>query len=156
MAKKKRKKSSAGAKSGGLVIRGISGSWRLIAKGIGSSIRFVFRSAGELDPEHHRDGFAFLLVIFSLITAAGTWFHLDNGVGDVVRAATLGGFGRIAFFTPILFIYFAFRLFRTPDESRATGRITVGTIILLLTVTGLAHIFNGSVGDTGKLSLIHI
>ena len=153
MAKKKRKKSSAGAKTGGLFVRTLTGVWRLIAKGIGSAIRFVFRSAGELDPEHHRDGFAFLLVIFSLVSASGTWFQLHNALGNGVRAATFGGFGRIAYLTPILFIYFAFRLFRTPDESRATGRITIGTLILLLTVTGLAHIFNGSVGDTGKSAM---
>lgn len=153
MAKKRSKKSASKSRSGGLFFRAIAGLWRLISKALGSSIRFVFRSAGELDAEHQRDGFAFLLVIFSLISAAGTWFHLNNIVGEIIRAATFGGFGRIAYVTPLLFLYFAFRLFRTPDESRATGRITIGTLVLLLTITGLAHIFNGSVGDTGKTAM---
>ncbi len=155
MAKRKSSKSSPKKKSSflGLILRGLSGLWRLIAKAIGSAVRFVFRGAQELDPEHQRDGFAFLIVIFALIAAAGTWFHLNNAVGDLIRSALFGAVGRLAYLTPIIFIYFAFRLFRTPDEGRATGRITVGTIVLLLTTTGLAHIFNGSVGDTGKSTM---
>ncbi len=155
MAKRKSSKSSPKKKSSflGFILRGLSGLWRLIAKAIGSAVRFVFRGAQELDPEHQRDGFAFLIVIFALIAAAGTWFHLNNAVGDLIRSALFGAVGRLAYLTPIIFIYFAFRLFRTPDEGRATGRITVGTIVLLLTTTGLAHIFNGSVGDTGKSAM---
>lgn len=154
MASKKRKSSkSSGKSAGGTLARGIGGIWRLIAKTLGSSIRFVFRSAGELDAEHQRDGLAFLILIFALIDAAGMWFHLNNIVGEAIRAGVIGAFGRIAYATPLVLIYFAQRLFRAPDESRATGRITVGATILLFTVTGLAHIFNGSVGDTGKTAM---
>ena len=154
MAKGKKAKSSPKKSSFiGLFLRGLSGIWRLIAKSIGSVIRFVFRGAQELDPEHQRDGFAFLIVIFALISAAGTWFHLNNAVGDVIRAGLFGAVGKLAYLTPLIFLFFAFRLFRTPDESRATGRITVGTIVLLLTTTGLVHIFNGSVGDMGKTAM---
>jgi S-DNA-T family DNA segregation ATPase FtsK/SpoIIIE len=45
------------------------------------------------------------------------------------------------------------RLFKSPDEGPATGRITIGTLFLLLTSAGLLHIFNGSVGDTGKTAM---
>lgn len=154
MASKKRKSSkSSGKSAGGTLARGIGGIWRLIAKTLGSSIRFVFRSAGELDAEHQRDGLAFLILIFALIDAAGMWFHLNNIVGEAIRAGVIGAFGRIAYATPLVLIYFAQRLFRAPDESRATGRITIGATILFFTVTGLAHIFNGSVGDTGKTAM---
>jgi DNA segregation ATPase FtsK/SpoIIIE, S-DNA-T family len=154
MAKGKKAKSSPKKSSFiGLFLRGLSGIWRLIAKAIGSAIRFVFRGAQELDPEHQRDGFAFLVVIFALISAAGTWFHLNNAVGDVIRAGLFGAVGKLAYLTPLIFLFFAFRLFRTPDESRATGRITIGTIVLLLTTTGLVHIFNGSVGDMGRTAM---
>ena len=54
--------------------------------------------------------------------------------------------------TPLLLIYFAIRLFRVPDDSRATGRIIVGTFTLLLSSTGLAHLINGSVG-TGATAM---
>ena len=50
----------------------IGALWRLLAKALGSSIRFVFRRAAELDEVHQRDGFAFLIVILGLISAAGT------------------------------------------------------------------------------------
>ena len=155
MAQRKKSKASQKKNSSflGLILRGLSGIWKILAKSIGSSIRFVFRGAQELEAEHQRDGFAFLIVIFALISAGGTWFHLNNAVGDLIRAALFGAVGRLAFLTPLIFIYFAFRLFRTPDESRATGRITVGTVVLLITTTALAHIFNGSVGDMGKTSM---
>ncbi|MSZ34984.1 MAG: DNA translocase FtsK, partial [Actinobacteria bacterium] len=54
--------------------------------------------------------------------------------------------------TPLLLIYFAIRLFRVPDDSKATGRIIVGTFTLLLSTTGLAHLINGSVG-TGATAM---
>ncbi|MSX50382.1 MAG: hypothetical protein F2764_02780, partial [Actinobacteria bacterium] len=40
--------------------------WRLLAKTLGSSIRFVARGARDLDPEHHRDGAALLVLLLSL------------------------------------------------------------------------------------------
>ncbi len=157
MATRKKAKSASNSRKKksllGLILRGLSSIWRLIAKALGSAIRFVFRGAQELDPEHQRDGFAFLIVILALVSAAGTWFHLNNKVGDVIRSGLFGSVGRLAVLSPIIFIYFAFRLFRTPDESRATGRITIGTIVLLLTSTGLVHIFNGSVGSTGLTAM---
>ncbi len=150
MATRKKAKSSSNSRKKkpllGLILLGLSSIWRLIAKALGSAIRFVFRGAQDLDPEHQRDGFAFLVVIFSLISAAGTWFHLNNSVGNIIRSGLFGAVGVVAYLSPLIFLYFAFRLFRTPDEGRATGRITIGTIVLLLTSTGLCHIFNGSVG----------
>ena len=157
MATRKKAKSASNSRKKksllGLILRGLSSIWRLIAKALGSAIRFVFRGAQELDPEHQRDGFAFLIVILALVSAAGTWFHLNNQVGDVIRSGLFGSVGRLAVLSPLIFIYFAFRLFRTPDESRATGRITIGTLVLLLTSTGLVHIFNGSVGSTGLTAM---
>ena len=54
----------------------------------------------------------------------------------------------------MVLIYFAIRLFRVPDEKAATGRIIVGTITLLISATGLAHLLNGSVG-TGATAIQH-
>ena len=157
MAKGKKTSSRTSARKQSSVLgafaKALLGLWRLLAKALGSSVRFVFRGAKELDPAHQRDGFAFLILIFSLISAAGTWFHLNNLVGRTLRLALFGGVGKLAYLAPVIFIYFAVRLFKSPDEGAATGRITIGTIFLLLTSTGLIHIFNGSVGDTGKSSM---
>jgi S-DNA-T family DNA segregation ATPase FtsK/SpoIIIE len=125
--------------------------WRFLAKSLGSSIRFVARGARDLDPEHHRDGAALLVLILSLAAIAGTWFHADNFVGRNLYSLFYGAFGRIGVLTPLVLIYFAVRLFRKPDDSHVTGRITVGIITLIISATGLAHLLNGSLGSTNPM-----
>ena len=149
--KRKKAKSKTGA-VGGALGRGLASIWRFIAKSLGSSVRFVARGARDLDPAHQRDGIAFLILILALIATAGTWFHSDNVVGRAVYSVIYGGFGRVGFFAPLVLIYFAFRLFRVPEDSKATGRIIIGTLALMLSTTGLAHLLNGSVG-TGATAM---
>ena len=124
----------------------LSTLWRLLAKTLGSSIRFVARGARDLDPEHHRDGAALLVLLFSLSAFAGTWFKADNYVGRNLYSFFYGAFGRIGLLAPLVLLYFAVRLFRKPDDKHTTGRITVGTLTLLVSATGLAHLLNGSLG----------
>ncbi len=152
VAKRKSKSKSKSSAVGGALGRGIAATWRFIAKILGNSVRFVARGARELDPAHQRDGVAFLILILALIATAGTWFHADNIVGRAVYAFIYGGFGRIGFFTPIVLIYFAFKLFRTPEDKAAIGRVVVGTLALLLSSTGLSHLLNGSTG-TGATAI---
>ena len=145
MAKRKKPKSKSGAVTRAFG-RGVSASWRFFAKSLGKGVRFVARGARDLDPAHQRDGIAFLILIVALIASAGTWFHSDNLLGRAVYSVLYGGFGRIGFIAPLVLLYFAFRLFRVPEDSKATGRIIIGTLALLLSSTGLAHRFNGSTG----------
>lgn len=151
MAKRKKAKSKTGA-VGGALGRGVGATWRFIAKSLGKSVRFIARGAKDLDPAHQRDGIAFLILILALIATAGTWFHSDNLVGRAVYSFIYGGFGRVGFISPLVLIYFAFRLFRVPEDSKATGRIIIGTLALAVSSTGLAHLFNGSVG-TGATAM---
>ena len=151
MAAKKKASSKKSAVADGAA-RGIGAIWKFIAKTLGSSIRFIFRGAQDLDPAHQRDGIAFLVFIFGLISAAGVWFSLDNVVGHGIYAGVYGIFGRLGIITPVIFIYFAFRLFKAPDDAKTTGRIIVGTFVLLITITGLLHIINGSHG-TGQTAI---
>ncbi|MTB03997.1 MAG: DNA translocase FtsK [Actinobacteria bacterium] len=132
--------------------RGVAAIWRFIAKTLGSTVRFLARGARDLDPAHQRDGIAFLILILALIATAGTWFHADNIVSRAVYSFMFGGFGRIGFAAPVVLIYFAFKLFRTPEDKKAIGRIIVGTIALLLSSTGLSHLLNGSIG-TGATAM---
>ena len=148
----KRKASTKKSAAATGAARGIGALWKFFAKTLGSSIRFIFRGAQDLDPAHQRDGLAFIVFILGLISAAGVWFSLDNVVGHGIYAAVFGLIGRLGFITPIIFIYFAFRLFRAPDDSKATGRIIVGTFVLLISITGLLHILNGSSG-TGQTAI---
>ena len=151
MAKRKKAKSKTGA-VGGALGRGLASIWRFMAKSLGSAVRFVARGARDLDPAHQRDGIAFLILISALVATAGTWFHSDNIVGRAVYSVIYGGFGQIGFFAPVVLLYFAFRLFRVPEDSKATGRIIIGTLALLLSSTGLAHLLNGSIG-TGATAM---
>jgi len=151
VAKRKKAKSKTGA-VGGALGRGFATIWRFIAKSLGSAVRFVARGARDLDPAHQRDGIAFLILIAALVATAGTWFHSDNVVGRAVYSVVYGGFGQIGFFTPVVLLYFAIRLFRVPEDSKATGRIIIGTLALLLSSTGLSHLLNGSIG-TGATAM---
>ena len=126
--------------------------WRFFAKILGSTTRFVFRSSRELDPAHQRDGVAFFLFILALICAAGIWFRFENLLSRATYSFLLGAVGRLAYLIPFIFIYFAYRLFKAPDEAGATGRITIGTFMLLISTTSLTHIINGSVG-TGATAI---
>ena len=151
VAKRKKAKSKTGA-VGGALGRGLASLWRFIAKSLGSGVRFVARGARDLDPAHQRDGIAFLILILALISTAGTWFQSDNPVGRLLYSIIYGGVGQVGFFAPLVFIYFAIRLFRVPEDSKATGRIIIGTLALLLSTTGLAHMLNGSIG-TGATAI---
>ncbi len=150
MAKKKTRTKSGGI--GSSIMRGLAAIWRGLAKFLGKSIRLVAKGAKDLDPAHQRDGLAFLLLIFALMAAAGTWFDGGNVVGRALASFFYGGFGRMGVFTPIVLGYFAFRLFHSPDKKRATGRIMVGTIALLLSTTGIAHLLNAAPG-TGTTAM---
>ncbi len=151
MAKRKKNQSKTGA-VGGAIGRAVAAIWRFIAKTLGSTVRALARGARDLDPAHQRDGIAFLILILALIATAGTWFHADNIVSRAVYSFIYGGFGRIGFAAPVVLIYFAFKLFRTPEDKKAIGRIIVGTIALLLSSTGLSHLLNGSIG-TGATAM---
>jgi S-DNA-T family DNA segregation ATPase FtsK/SpoIIIE len=150
MAKKKTRTKSSGI--GSSILRGLAAIWRGLAKFLGKSIRFVAKGAKDLDPAHQRDGFAFLLLILAIMAAAGTWFDAGNIVGRALASFFYGGFGRIGIFTPLVLGYFAFRLFHSPDKKSATGRIVVGTIALLLSTTGIAHLLNEAPG-TGTTAM---
>ena len=150
MAKKKRAVKKQSSKGGiiALIGSGLATLWHLIAKSLGSSIRFVARGAKDLDPEHHRDGAALFLFLLSLVSVTGTWMRSDGLLGRNVYALLYGAVGSVAVVIPVALVYFAIRIFRTPDDKQGTGRITVGLLILLVSATGLAHLLNGSLGSS--------
>lgn len=151
MAKKKSSKKASGIASS--IAGGFSFIWSAIAKSLGGSIRFITRGAKDLEPEHRRDGIGLILLIVALIAGATAWMQLDNAFGRAAYAFFYGGFGRVAILTPILFGYFALRLFRTPEDKGANGRITIGSLLLVLSSTGLIHIINPSSINTGATAM---
>jgi S-DNA-T family DNA segregation ATPase FtsK/SpoIIIE len=132
-----KKSGSSPARSSKGVLRKI---WLAIATGFGSATRFLLRGAKELDPAHRRDGLGLFVVVLSLIASAGIWFRLDNFFGRSIYSVVAGGFGKMGFITPALLLYLGIRLLRTPQESAATGRITIGISTVVIGLTGLLHI----------------
>jgi len=136
---KRKKKSQASRGVVTILSRALAAIWKFIANALGSTVRFVARGAKDLDPAHQRDGAAFFIVLIALTAISGTWFKADNVVGRAVYALFYGAFGKLALLTPLVLLYFAFRLFRTPEDRAAHGRIVIGTLALALSATGLAH-----------------
>jgi len=132
-----KKSGSSPARSSRGVLRKI---WLAIATGAGATTRFLLRGAKELDPAHRRDGLGLFVVVLSLIASAGIWFRLDNFFGRTIYSAVAGSFGKMGFITPALLLYLGIRLLRTPQESAATGRITIGISTVVIGLTGLLHI----------------
>jgi S-DNA-T family DNA segregation ATPase FtsK/SpoIIIE len=132
-----KKSGSSPARSSKGVLRKI---WLAIATGFGSATRFLLRGAKELDPAHRRDGLGLFVVVLSLIASAGIWFRLDNFFGRSIYSVVAGSFGKMGFITPALLLYLGIRLLRTPQESAATGRITIGISTVVIGLTGLLHI----------------
>ena len=133
------------AKKGARKTSGIlSAIWMFIAHSLGGAIRFIFRGAKDLDPAHRRDGIGLLLIVLALVSVTGVWMHLDNILGNSIYSFLAGAFGRLAIITPIFLIYMGVRMLRTPNESAATGRVTIGLLITLVSVSGLIHIIAGS------------
>ena len=135
-----KKSGNSPAKTGGSSRGIIRKVWLTIAGAIGATIRFLLRGAKELDPAHRRDGLGLFVIILSLIASAGIWFRIDNLFGHFIFAVVAGGFGKVGFLTPALLFYLGIRLLRTPQESAATGRITIGITTIVIGLAGLLHI----------------
>jgi len=114
-----------------------------IAHVAGGGVRRVGHSAGELEPEHRRDGIGLFLLALAVLVAASEWWGLQGMTGDVVHAVVAGTFGRIAYALPIALLLFGIRMLRAPENQASTNRLTIGTTALTFAAAGLVHISAG-------------
>ena len=140
---KKKTRTKQGSSFLAVVGRAVSAIWSGIAKALGSSVRFLARGAKDLDPAHRRDGAGLIVLILALASFVGTWFKSENTLSDSLYAIFYGAFGKIGFFAPIILGYFAFRIFRKPEDSKSLGRIVIGVLLLLISSTGFIHFVSG-------------
>ncbi|WP_082807433.1 DNA translocase FtsK [Janibacter terrae] len=134
-----RKKAASG---GGLPLPlvAVHRTWVGVAHATGAGVRRIGTSAGEIEPEHRRDGWGFLALALALVVAVREWWGLSGAFGDVVHAVFAGTFGRVAYALPIVLLLLGVRLLRSAGESAADARLGFGTAGLLFAVSGLTHV----------------
>ncbi len=110
---------------------------------IGGTVRRIGSSAGELEPEHRRDGIGLFLLALAVLVAASEWWGLQGTTGLIVHAVVAGTLGRVAYALPIALLLFGIRMLRAPEDQASTNRITIGTTVLTFAAAGLVHISAG-------------
>jgi S-DNA-T family DNA segregation ATPase FtsK/SpoIIIE len=118
--------------------------WVGIGHVVGGVVRRFGHGARELDPAHRRDGLGLVLIGAAILVAFSTWWNVTSGLGGLVGTIVTGAMGSLDWILPFLLLGLAWRVLRRPDESAATGRITIGWGALVLSACGLFHILKGT------------
>jgi S-DNA-T family DNA segregation ATPase FtsK/SpoIIIE len=117
-----------------------------VAHGVGWLVRAAGRRAAdarELDPEHRRDGAGLLVLGLALLLSVALWFHSGGPFGAYVATLTQFFLGMIALALPVILLFTAVRLMRTPVEQPHRGRGMVGWTALFVGTAGLLHLAAG-------------
>lgn len=117
-------------------------AWLGLAHIVGGGARLFGKET--LSKDELRDGVPFLFFVLAVFGAAAEWFFPQHPVAIALDAYTFGGaFGRLAFALPVILLFLAVWFFRNPSSVHDNGRIGVGMIVLVTSVSGLCHIFGG-------------
>ncbi|MCU1579332.1 MAG: cell division protein [Rhodoglobus sp.] len=130
-------------------------AWLGLAHMAGAAFRVLGRET--LASSERRDGIPFFVFVLALVGAVVEWFNPNDPVAQALDAYTFGGlFGRVAFALPVIMLLFAIWLFRHPSSVHDNGRIGIGVTLLVVTISGLCHIFGTQPAPTdGAKALAH-
>lgn len=120
--------------------------WLMAARGTGGAARSIGR-ARDIDPGHRRDGIALLLLGFSVVVAASSWFHAAGPVGAWVDTVLRTFIGAGVLALPVVTAAIAVALMRTEPNPEVRPRLILGASLLALSALGLRHLWSGSPGD---------
>lgn len=120
--------------------------WLMAARGTGGAARSIGR-AHDIDPGHRRDGIALLLLGFSVVVAASSWFHAAGPVGTWVDTLLRTFLGAGVLALPVATAAVAVTLMRTEPNPDVRPRLILGATLITLSVLGLRHLWSGSPGD---------
>ena len=109
----------------------------------GNAVRRVGSTAGDLEPQHRRDGAGLLLIALAIVVAAREWWGLPGTAGDVIHAVAAGTFGRVALALPVALVGLGAWLLRNPDDVRGTNRVLIGCTAVAVAACGLVHVAYG-------------
>lgn len=117
-------------------------SWLGLAHVVGGAARLFGKES--LTKDERRDGVPFFIFVLAVLGAVIEWFNPADTVAIALDSYTFGGlFGRVAFALPVIMLLFAVWLFRHPSSVHDNGRIGIGLVVLLTSVSALCHIFGG-------------
>ncbi|GGL02610.1 DNA translocase FtsK [Salinibacterium xinjiangense] len=128
-------------------------AWLGLAHAVGGAFRVL--GSETLAKDERRDGVPFLVFLLAVAGAVVEWFNPTDSVALALDAYTFGGiFGRVAFALPVIMLLFSVWLFRHPSSVHDNGRIGIGVTLLVVTVSGLCHIYGGSPQPTGGMEAL--
>jgi DNA segregation ATPase FtsK/SpoIIIE, S-DNA-T family len=122
-------------------------AWLGLAHAAGAGFRLLGKET--LAKEERRDGVPFLIFVLAVVGAIVEWFNPLDPVAQALDSWTFGLLlGRVAFALPVIMLLFAIWLFRHPSSVHDNGRIGIGVTLLVVTISGLCHIFGGTPAPT--------
>jgi S-DNA-T family DNA segregation ATPase FtsK/SpoIIIE len=124
--------------------RGLARIWLLLAALLGGIARAVGRGARDLDATHRRDGIGLFLFTLTIVVAAVTWFSIDGWLTGIVTAVVTGAVGALDVVIPVFLFWATLRVLRHPDEGSTTGRLAIGSGILLASACGIWSLVQGA------------
>ncbi|MGA1812954.1 DNA translocase FtsK [Frondihabitans sp. 4ASC-45] len=117
-------------------------AWLGLAHVVGAGFRVLGRES--LDPDERRDGVPFFLVLLAIAGAVVEWLNPTDPIAMALDHYTFGGlFGRVAYALPVIMVVFAGWLFRHPASVHDNTRIGIGLGLMVVSISGLCHIFGG-------------
>ena len=128
----------------GRIISLIGLAWNLVAKIFGAIARAIGHGAKEIDPKQRRDGLGLVLLAFSIIIGAQSWFDTKTVITHYSKLIIGGSVGALTIFLPVVLVYAAWQTFRNPAQKGEGPRIGIGISAVLISVAGLWHLYKGT------------